>query len=196
MRKEGSVFLEAILSIVLLLGALYCAWAVSLVIYNQTKLNTATQFAAQSALISYDRDTFRGAEESTARIKAARVAETTLEANLRGAFRDQFEDNSNGMVGKITNKDTGNFIACAPNVNEPASQENCSRGAGNAQVTQVHLDTEFKGITFWLFSAMDNNRARNADDQQSITQYSQSNAFSFGPWACYSSINPGATLIC
>lgn len=48
----GSTSLEALLSIILMLIAFYALWGVSVIIYNQSQITTAAQFASQTAINS------------------------------------------------------------------------------------------------------------------------------------------------
>lgn len=57
---KGAITLEALLSLVLLFVSMYVVWGVSLIIYNQSKLNTATQLSAQAGLITLNRTTYTG----------------------------------------------------------------------------------------------------------------------------------------
>lgn len=83
------------LSIVLLFIAFYCMWGVALVIYNQSRLNTAAQLSAQAALTVFDRSTYRGLDPDgktyTAAVnRAEHVAWSVYRENSCGMLPDQF----------------------------------------------------------------------------------------------------------
>lgn len=93
---RGAAALEAMLSIVLLFVAFYCMWGVALVIYNQSRLNTASQLSAQAALTVFDRSTYRGMDPdgrtyAAAVNRADHVAWSVFRENSCGMLPDQFD---------------------------------------------------------------------------------------------------------
>lgn len=48
--QSGAVALEALLSIIIMFVAIYAIWAVSVFIYNQSQITTASQFASHTAV--------------------------------------------------------------------------------------------------------------------------------------------------
>lgn len=84
------------LSIVLLFIAFYCMWGVALVIYNQSRLNTASQLSAQAALTVFDRSAYRGMDPdgrtyAAAVTRADHVAWSVFRENSCGMLPDQFD---------------------------------------------------------------------------------------------------------
>lgn len=59
-RQKGAVALEALLSLVLLFVIFYAMWSTAQVIYQQSRLNTSVQLAAQAGLLEYNRTVSRG----------------------------------------------------------------------------------------------------------------------------------------
>jgi hypothetical protein len=200
------VALEAILCIAFMFGVLYCMWGASIVIYNQTKLNTATQFATHAALITYDRATFRGqGGNETANVNpqtfATNVADSVFCANLRGLAQDQ--SGTGNAIDCPTSPpaipgqgfDIDVHIICAPNALSiaQANAANCTAGdsdpaAGEQadQVTEVQTTSGLPDTTFWLLAPLSQkNFQTTAADQQSVQLGSHAQAFSFGPYACF-----------
>lgn len=87
-RLRGQAALEALLSIVLLFIFFFALWGVAVAIHNQSRMQAATQLAAQGALLTFDRNSYRGLDVSgstqTAREKAAGVAGKLFVANACG----------------------------------------------------------------------------------------------------------------
>jgi hypothetical protein len=55
-KQSGSIAIEALASLLLLFIAVYSMWGVSVFIYNQSRISTATQLAAQAGIIVANRD--------------------------------------------------------------------------------------------------------------------------------------------
>jgi hypothetical protein len=114
-RERGAVALEAILSITLMIGVFYVMWGAALIVYNQSKVASAAQFASQGALVVYDRSTYRGGypapgdgSDGGAYDKAAAAAQSLVEINgTVGMAPDQF------APGTPTVNITGFDIACS-----------------------------------------------------------------------------------
>lgn len=90
--NAGAAALEALLSIVLLFVVIYTMWSVAVLIYNHSKLTTATQFSAQAALVTYDRSTYRGRNVAglyeRAVNRASTVAQNVFRENTCGMLAD------------------------------------------------------------------------------------------------------------
>jgi hypothetical protein len=103
-NKSGSAALEAILCLIFMFVAFYTMWGAALLIYNKSKLDTATQFSAHSASIIMDRAAYRGINPKNvsrqASILANIVAINVYRENTCGMLPDQF-------TGQLPNTDCG-----------------------------------------------------------------------------------------
>ncbi len=148
--ERGVVALEALLSIMLLGGFFIVMWSVSVAIYNQSKIQTATQFAAQGAAVIYDRETYRGQDVGGSFAAAQEKAKSVA--------RNLFAENACGMMGTAGDNDlpigcSGTApttdaqagldelrIECAPSIFAAYSAENCGgnqEDAINARVLRA-----------------------------------------------------------
>ena len=89
-NKQGVVAVEALFSLMLLFAALIAMWGIGLVIYNQTKLNTATQLASQAGLLTINRTSFREPKGYGPILRSKWTAETVFRENICGMFGAQF----------------------------------------------------------------------------------------------------------
>jgi hypothetical protein len=96
---KGAAALEGILSILLMLGAFYTMWGVAIVVYNHSRLTTATSFAAHGALTVFEREAgyISGGDADSrndylclGRHQAATVSAALFHANLKGLAKDPF----------------------------------------------------------------------------------------------------------
>lgn len=86
--KRGSVSIEALLSIAILLVVISVTWGVCILIFNISTVSSATQLSAQAGLLSYDRQTYRGTIGNNQR--SANIAQTVFRENSCGTLADQF----------------------------------------------------------------------------------------------------------
>lgn len=149
--EDGVVALEAMLSIILLFVAFYCMWGAALVVYNQSRLNTAAQLSAQSAVVIFDRSTYRGIDPdglyARALNRAQKVAYSVYNENTCGMLPNQFtgevpESGCGGPVGvKPENYEIS--IQCSAALTAGYSTNNChSGGIANAQALRVRVRAE------------------------------------------------------
>lgn len=89
-NQQGVVAVEALFSLMLLFVALIAMWGIGLVIYNQTKLNTATQLASQAGLVTINRTSYREPVTLENALRARFAAETVFRENVCGMFGAQF----------------------------------------------------------------------------------------------------------
>ena len=193
-KQRGAVALEAMLSIVLLFCAFYCMWGVALVIYNQSRLNTAAQLASQSALLVFDRSTYRGINPKntyvTALNRANHVAWSVYKENSCGMLPDQFtaqapQTGCDGPVGQAP----PNFsisIECSPTLTAGYTPSNCyASGLAQAQALRVRIDASTDSPFDLLFPF----RGFNSSDSPSVAHLStEADAYSF---AAAGKVNPG-----
>jgi hypothetical protein len=74
-QEDGAAALEAILSIILLLGVFLVLWWSTVLVYNQSRITTSAQLSAQSALTVFDRSTYRGGTVPARNVQALDRAE-------------------------------------------------------------------------------------------------------------------------
>ena len=152
--EKGAVAIEALFSLMLLFATIYAMWGVSLVIFNQTKLNTATQLSSQAGLLTVNRTSYRNPTSLNAALRSRWAAEAVFKENLCGMMAGQFTTgvpardtcrsgitgiNANPMPGPNTNFGTGEagfnyFIECAQNISTSFSASNCGNPAANRAV--------------------------------------------------------------
>lgn len=160
--QRGQVALEAFFSFLMMIGAFVVVWSVAVAIYNQSKLQTATQLSAQGALLVYDRETYRGQNVGFSYFaavgRAQNVADSLFQTNACGMVPDQTRgetpvdcDNPDPDAMDLT-------IECAAGLDGPYSARSCVTG-GAAQARALRVQTEahaFQGITFLEPLASDN----------------------------------------
>lgn len=201
-RSRGSVALEAILSIALMMGAFYSMWGVIVVIYNQSVLQSASRLAADGGLIAFQR---RGQLKSQNRefvtassgvdgaINRGRSVATVLfKENSRGMMADQFS----GAVPSATPQQID--IECqaqytigsepdygrspVPAASKDWSEANCSSKSyeiGAARVTVTA--TPYAQLAYFL-SGVDNYQSTNPTNGQTTTTLGASaSSYAFFP---------------
>lgn len=184
--------LEAILSILLMLGMFYVMWGAALIVYNQSKVTAGAQFAAQGALVVYDRSTYRGGYplpgsggDGNALIRARSAAESLMRENGQvGMAPDQF-------TGAVPNVSLGLFdVSCGPSISAtgpglPYASSPCVNSAtsAGAAVTSVRVQTAATG-SYWLLAPLSNaDRGRDASDQKTAILNGLGEAISVSPEA-------------
>jgi hypothetical protein len=121
-NRSGSAALEAILCLIFMFAAFYTMWGAALLIYNKSKLDTATQFAAHSASIIMDRAAYRGINPKNVSRDASELANIVAiniyRENTCGMLPDQFTGQlPNTDCGQPWNRGSSNFrltIRCGP----------------------------------------------------------------------------------
>jgi hypothetical protein len=89
-QREGSVGLEAILSITLMLLAFFAMWEAATAVFNASKIQTSAQIASQGAIAVVDRGAYRspvannGQALADARRRAQLVGQSLVTMNVRG----------------------------------------------------------------------------------------------------------------
>jgi hypothetical protein len=161
--QRGAVALEAIISIMLMLGAFYVMWGAALVVYNQSKVASASQFAAQGALVVYDRSTYRGGypipgdgTDGLAYQKASEAATSLVSIDGAGMLPDQFgvDTPPQATVSVFA-------VTCGPSITgtTPFAASACDPSGGSsaatagAQVTRVAVTTSASS-GFWLLAPL------------------------------------------
>lgn len=89
-QQRGAVALEALLSIIILLFMTSVTWGICILVFNYSIISTSTQLATQSALLSYDRSSFRGVDNNAQEQQAQNVASKVFRQNSCGTLRGQF----------------------------------------------------------------------------------------------------------
>jgi hypothetical protein len=187
--QSGAVALEAILSILLMLGAFQVMWGAALIVYNQSKVWTGTQFAAHGALVVYDRSTYRGGyppgsgSDGGAYAKARAAAQTLLRYNAQtGMAPDQFSGTTPQVVMQGFDVNCGNSVSATSQTNpavfanrqvsddftSPDSGGACRTsqlGSGGAAVTSVYVSAWATG-SYWLLNPLGNSQRGRADSDQ------------------------------
>jgi hypothetical protein len=121
-NRRGSISIEALLSILLLMVVISVTWGLSVFIYNASMLSTATQLGAQAGLLSFDRGSYRGGATPISFYRAQVVAGNVFRENTCGMLPDQVSgqrpDTGCGEPGDLpvaNNKFSVEFL-CAPGV--------------------------------------------------------------------------------
>jgi hypothetical protein len=145
--EGGAVALEALLSLMLMVIALYAMWGAAVIVYDQSKAITGVQSASQGALLVYDRSTYRGGYpypgsgyDDGAYNKAYLAAHALLYWNSEGLLPDPF-----GASTVITDGPVD--VSCGPSISGITSIKgeygggSCKSGdAESAAVTRVEVD--------------------------------------------------------
>lgn len=164
--ERGSVALETMVSVMLLIVITIAACTVTILITNQHILSMNAEAAAQASLVVYDRQTRSGEDSGSARQAAGEVAHQVVEESNRGLLR--------APVGGYTSSEAWNAgsyqLSCAPDYN--ASFGACS-GQARFERAQVQLTLP---IFAWSMVGMSGPTAR-----QSVALTSSGTAFSSGP---------------
>lgn len=77
-KRSGSIAIEALASLMLLFIAVYSMWGLSVFIYNQSRVSTATQLAAQAGIIMINQTNFsssdsRGLKKSVSNVFTSNI---------------------------------------------------------------------------------------------------------------------------
>jgi len=195
-RNKGAVGLEALLSIILLFVAFYALWGVALVIYNQSRLNTATQLAAQSSILIFNRRAYRGQDNGryqNAYNQAQHVGWSVFRENSCGMLPDEItgeaaDDDCYAAPGQpppgLQPVDGGTpndpiGITCSNALDGIYTTQNCINGGyQNAQALKVTVKSQVNSPFDWLspVSPVDAGRTH------SVAQLNaQASAYAFGP---------------
>lgn len=154
---RGQAALEAFFSFLLMIGAFVIVWSIAVAIYNQSKLQTATQLSAQGALLVYDRETYRGHSVGPGYFaafgRAIDVSESLFQTNACGMVPDQTSGETPIDCGDASSGDFKLEIQCAPDLDSTDalySRRNCAAGGVNsARALRVQTSADaFQGITF------------------------------------------------
>lgn len=200
-HERGAVALEAILSVMLMLGAFYTMWGASIIVFNKTKLTTATQFSSRGAMVVYDDQNYRGASTVAQKAATYAAARTLVQVNTLGMALDQFSGTPPvNVVPPTIEADNGNgtsgvTISCSPSTSVAFNGTNCTSGnKDNAHVTRI-IVRACSQSTYWLLSPLqrlrDTGSGVSAGDQYATANCTNINAtnqikstsrsFSFSP---------------
>lgn len=156
-RFRGQVALEALLSIVLLLAFFFIMWAVGVAIHNQSRMQTATQLAAQGALLAYDRNSYRGVDvngsTAAAKERATDIAGRVFVANACGMIAAPFvQEVPVDCSDELPSGPRFVSVACADELNDASfSEAKCGTDQGS-KATRVTVNAEALQ-PLWLVSA-------------------------------------------
>jgi hypothetical protein len=156
-RQRGAVALEAMISIIFMFAAIYAMWGVALIIFNQTKLVTATQLSSQAALITYDRSTYRGRDVAglyaKANARASEVAKSVFRENTCGMLPDQFSGEAPlDICHDSPGEAVPNFsvsIRCSPTLTNTPWRP-CNTGGETAMALRVTVASQATSPFFFL----------------------------------------------
>lgn len=114
--QKGSVSLEALISMMFMMVVIGVTWGVCVLIFNMATVNTAAQFSAQSALLTYDRSTYRGHNVNNsyerAVSRAERVSWEVFKENTCGAMIDPFtSEKPNTSCGSNQGPPSGTILS-------------------------------------------------------------------------------------
>jgi hypothetical protein len=154
------------MSITLMLLAFYIMWGAALVVYNQSKVAASSQFAAQGALLVYDRSTYRGGyptpgygSDGGAYTKAREAAQSLVTINGSAGLA---ADGAANPVVAMTRFDincgssiTGTVATGAAGGSEGSACVDTLASSDGAQVTRVEVDTS-AAADAWLLQPFAN----------------------------------------
>jgi Flp pilus assembly protein TadG len=131
-KRSGSIAIEALASLTLLFIAVYSMWGLSVFIYNQSRISTATQLAAQAGIIVANRDV-----TNTSGVKTS--IQGVFAANLCGMLPGQNNGNQRPaeltcsdnqvMAQPSTSIDTASLdtsIECSNSLSQDFNIQNCT----------------------------------------------------------------------
>lgn len=154
-EEKGVASLEMLGVVFAMLAITMGLWSLTVVIYNQTLLNTSTQFASQAAIIYWDRGSTRSSDgnqnqNNAARASADAAAKAVFANNMVQRMPDQF------AKGPTTSRVQSVEILCSTSWAQSGSWANCTQAGGkpadanlNALVTRARVTSSADGIS-WL----------------------------------------------
>lgn len=121
-REKGSIAIEALASLLLLFIAVYSMWGVSILIYNRSKLTSATQLSSQAGIILTNRvrPNNPNIERAVGNILAENVC-GMLPSQQTGSGGPPAENtcqtgNPASFLSSVPNASVNVVITCAPDI--------------------------------------------------------------------------------
>jgi hypothetical protein len=169
---QGAAALEALISMVFLFGVFFTMWSVARVVYDQSRLETSTQFASQAALQTYLRNAPAGCTESpTAEALCQEATSLTRDVarnvlTINACNESRIVGDSTQDVGATCLDDLGITsrtsidpllkIQCSSQIEAPDTSWTACSGAGlnGSQAVRVEMDTTLD--TNWFLASVAN----------------------------------------
>ena len=171
-REQGAAFLEAFLSIMLLIALSFGTWAVAEVIFNQAILNGSSQMAANQALLVYDRESYRSTYNPDAYTDALNVV--TQIVNVDGQNMAGSSVNSGSSSDSFLTAGGDFSLYCASSFDGFSTPQLCQNSSGPVEQAVVKL---VSSSTYVLIEDLVNASAAKQFGLQHATGY----AYSSGP---------------
>jgi len=166
--ERGAIFLEALISIFLLISLSLVVWALATIIFNQAILNGSAQMAAHESIIVYDRGSYRDALNQTASDDAFGTATAIVNEDTRGLVGADNTPSSDAS----NLPDSADFeLDCAPDFG--ATFQPCETSGGRVERATVTIDST---TTYRLFDTI-----LGAVTPNELTQHATGYAYSSGP---------------